>query len=40
MMKGASVFSFKDGMETIVRAMEEVLTNNPKVSVLKNTGLE
>lgn len=40
MMKGASVFSFKDGMETIVRAMEEVLTNNPKVSVLKNTGVE
>lgn len=39
-MKGASVFTFRDGMETIVRAVDKALHANPNIAVLKNTGVE
>lgn len=40
LVKGASVYSFTEGMETIVRALEAALVKHPKVEVRKGEGVE
>ena len=39
-MKGVSVYSFKEGMETIVRTVEDSLQKNSRISILKDTTVE
>ena len=37
MMHNVSVYSFKDGMETLTKALEESLLSSGNVSVMRNT---
>lgn len=39
MMRGVSVYSFKDGMETLTKAMEDALLASKNVEILSNTSV-
>lgn len=39
LLEGASVYSFQDGIQTLVTALERLLGSKPNIEILKNTGV-